>query len=188
MNIRTQCVGRAQILAVTASLAARAGTITPVPEKVAPIIADRQDFQVPDRVHLGGWIGTRLAANEGNRLVEEGAANLQLRDGTSVTVTTETEYPSGGRIRITLSHESKKSFALKLRIPAWCQSPGLRVNGQTVNAELAPDGYVALRQEWKKGDRVQLTFKLEPRVIIGDHKNEDRSFFLPNLTSIDSPS
>ena len=87
-------------------------------------------------------------------LYDEGAAKLQLRDGTPVTVTTETKYPSDGRIRITLSPEHKKSFALKLRIPAWCQSPDLRVNGKKVKAEPGPDGYVALRQEWKQGDQV----------------------------------
>src|SRR5437762_2400538 len=47
-----------------------AGEITLAPEKVAPTIQDRQDFQTPDRVRLGGWIGSRIAANEGNRLVK----------------------------------------------------------------------------------------------------------------------
>jgi len=107
-------------------------------------------------------------------LYDEGTAKLELRDGTPVTVTTATEYPSDGRIGITLAPELKESFALKLRIPAWCQSPDLRVNGQKVKAELGPDGYVALRQEWKKGDKVQFALKLEPRVVIGDHKNEGR--------------
>ena len=43
-------------LAVTLPVVAQASAITPVPEKVAPAVADRQDFQVPDRVHLDGWI------------------------------------------------------------------------------------------------------------------------------------
>jgi uncharacterized protein len=107
-------------------------------------------------------------------LYDQGTARLQLRDGTSVTVATETQYPSDGKIRITVSPESTRSFALKLRIPAWCQGPDLRVNGKKVKAEPGTDGYVALRQEWKKGDEVQLALKLEPRVIIGDHKNEGR--------------
>jgi DUF1680 family protein len=107
-------------------------------------------------------------------LYEESTASLQLRDGTPVMVTTQTKYPSEGKIRIGLALESPKAFALKLRIPAWCQSPGLRVNGKKVKAEPAADGYVALRREWKKGDQVQLSLKLEPRVVIGDHKNEGR--------------
>jgi DUF1680 family protein len=107
-------------------------------------------------------------------LYEADAAKLQLRDGTPVTVITETKYPSDGKVRITLLPESRKSFALKLRIPAWSQNSVVQVNGKKVKAQPGPDGYVALRREWKKGDQVQLALKLEPRVIIGDHKNEGR--------------
>jgi len=39
-----------------------------LPERVLPAVADRQQMQLPDRVRLDGWIGTRLRANETNRL------------------------------------------------------------------------------------------------------------------------
>ena len=107
-------------------------------------------------------------------LYDEGVAKLQLRDGTAVAVTTQTKYPGEDRICILLMPDAKESFALKLRIPAWCASPDVRVNDKKVKAEPGPDGYVALRQEWKQGDQVQLRFKLEPRVVVGDHKNEGR--------------
>jgi DUF1680 family protein len=45
-----------------------AGLITPVAEKVPCAVADRQDFQIPDRVQLTGWLGTRIAASATNRL------------------------------------------------------------------------------------------------------------------------
>src|ERR1051325_270572 len=41
-----------------------------VSEKVKPMIEDRQDFQTPENVRLQGWIGTRIEANEGNRLAK----------------------------------------------------------------------------------------------------------------------
>jgi len=107
-------------------------------------------------------------------LYDQGTANLPLRDGNAVAITTDTRYPSDGNIRITLAPEISKSFAVKLRIPAWCASPELRVNDRVVKAEPDPDGYVALRQEWKRGDQLRLRFKLEPRLVIGDHRNEGR--------------
>ncbi len=55
---------------------AAAGTITPVPEKIPCTITDRQDFQIPDRVHLTGWVGARITANESNRLVQLDPARL----------------------------------------------------------------------------------------------------------------
>jgi uncharacterized protein len=107
-------------------------------------------------------------------LYEQGTARLQLRDGSAVALTTDTKYPSEDLIRLTLAPETKKSFALKLRIPTWCPRPDLRVNDKKVKAEPGPDGYVALRQPWKPGDQVQLRFRLEPRVVTGDHNNEGR--------------
>ena len=43
---------------------------TLVPAKVRPAVRDVQDFQTPDNVHLGGWIGARIQANEANRLAK----------------------------------------------------------------------------------------------------------------------
>ncbi|MCX6872855.1 MAG: glycoside hydrolase family 127 protein [Verrucomicrobia bacterium] len=47
-----------------------AADILPLPEMVTCAIADKQAFQQPDRVHLTGWIGSRMEANEKNRLVK----------------------------------------------------------------------------------------------------------------------
>jgi len=47
-----------------------------VPDKITPVIADKEDFQLPDRVHLTEWIGSRVDANEANRLSKLDAARL----------------------------------------------------------------------------------------------------------------
>jgi DUF1680 family protein len=57
-------------LALLVFFVPRRSECSPVPEKVQPGVRDRQDFQIPEKVHLGGWIGTRIEANEGNRLVK----------------------------------------------------------------------------------------------------------------------
>ena len=56
--------------------AAFAGQITPVLERVPLAVPDKQDFQIPDRVQLGGWLGARIAANETNRLVRVDTSRL----------------------------------------------------------------------------------------------------------------
>src|SRR3954470_16782924 len=50
--------------------AAKSFALPLVPEKVPPVIAYKQDSQTPDNVRLFGWIGTRIEANEGNRLAK----------------------------------------------------------------------------------------------------------------------
>ena len=63
----------AATIALTVSTSA---AISPLPDKVTPVVPDRQDFQTPDRVHLTGWVGMRIEANEANRLVKLDPARL----------------------------------------------------------------------------------------------------------------
>ncbi|MFO1513834.1 MAG: glycoside hydrolase family 127 protein, partial [Verrucomicrobiota bacterium] len=76
-TMRTIAIVRTLFAAlVVTSATALAEPITPVPEKIVCAVADRQDFQIPDRVHQTGWVGTRIAANESNRLVKLDPARL----------------------------------------------------------------------------------------------------------------
>ena len=63
-------------LSAAALMASPAATISPLPDKVAPVVPDRQEFQMPDRVRLTGWVGMRIDANEANRLVKLDPARL----------------------------------------------------------------------------------------------------------------
>jgi uncharacterized protein len=107
-------------------------------------------------------------------LYEAGKATLALRDGSSVTLTTKTRFPNEEQVRITVSPSARKSFAVKLRIPAWCADASVRVNGRQVDLVAGPDGYVAIRREWKRDDQIELRLKLEPRVMIGERYTEGR--------------
>ena len=107
-------------------------------------------------------------------LYEIGVANLNLRDGAGVKITTETKYPADGNVTMTLAHGGKKKFAVKLRIPDWSPKPEITVNGKKMKPTTGADGYAALTREWKEGDQIQLRLKIEPRVLVGNHRNEGR--------------
>ena len=107
-------------------------------------------------------------------LYEAGDSSLVLHDGTTVFVKTTTMYPGDGKVRITLDPATRASFDLKLRVPAWCASTSIAVNGKKMPTQCLDDGYVHLHRAWKKGDRIDLDFKLEPKVIVGDHKNQGK--------------
>jgi hypothetical protein len=53
-----------------ATAATLQAAVSLVPERIASEVADRQDFQLPDRVNLSGWVGCRVAVNESNRLAK----------------------------------------------------------------------------------------------------------------------
>lgn len=107
-------------------------------------------------------------------LYDAGSARLTLHDQTPVTLITETEYPSKERIRLTIQPAETKSFTVKLRLPAWCRSAAVEVNGRKVATHPNANGYVAIQRQWKKGDRIALRLKLEPRLVLGEHTNRGK--------------
>ena len=107
-------------------------------------------------------------------LYDAGTVKLTLRDRTAVKLTTATRYPADSQVVMTLGLAAKSEFTLKLRLPAWCRQPVVQVAGQAVAAVPGVDGYLALRRSWADGDQLQLGFKSEPRVVVGDHKNQGK--------------
>ena len=105
-------------------------------------------------------------------LYESSQARLTLRDGTPVEIDTDTFYPGEDAIRMTVSPATEKSFAIKLRIPAWFRTASLKVNGQPVETQRGLDGYAKIQRSWKPGDEIELNLKQEARLIVGDHLNQ----------------
>jgi DUF1680 family protein len=108
-------------------------------------------------------------------LYDAGTAKLNLRNGTVVSLLTETLYPGDGHIQMIVNPAANKDFAVKLRIPNWCRTASVRVNGNDLQSKPGADGYVALKRTWRPGDKVELDLKLEPRVIVGNHKNQGKA-------------
>ena len=121
-------------------------------------------------------------------LYDSGTASLALADQSKVGLTIDTLYPGDGHIQIVVEPTAKETFSIKLRIPAWCHAASLAVNGKRQTTDCGTDGYVRLHRAWRKGDRIELTLPLEPRVVLGDHKNEGKIavFYGPLVLAADA--
>jgi DUF1680 family protein len=73
-----------------------------------------------------------------------------------VDVALETRYPWDGAVRITLQQDESRAYALRLRIPGWCQHYAWRVNGEVLPIGEIVDGYAVLARTWRDGDLVEL--------------------------------
>ncbi|MDQ3856709.1 MAG: glycoside hydrolase family 127 protein [Chloroflexota bacterium] len=94
-------------------------------------------------------------------LYAEGKARIPLSDGQVVQVTQRTRYPWDGNVELEIGTEG--DLALRLRIPAWCESGAtLEVNGERVASPL-PGTYAEVRREWRRGDTVRLELPLPVR-------------------------
>ena len=112
-------------------------------------------------------------------------------DGKKVTLSQTTNYPWDGDIAINVDKSSAGVFAMKIRIPGWLKgsvvpSPSdlyhytdnkrlaftVSLNGETVDYKLEDDGYMNITRRWKKGDKIQLHFAMEPRIVRANNKVE----------------
>ncbi len=89
-----------------------------------------------------------------------------VADGRTVTIDEETSYPMDGKITFSISLKDKKepaSFPLHLRVPGWCASPEVSINGTPAEATVS-DGIIILDRTWKDGDSATLSLPMEIRV------------------------
>lgn len=54
-------------------------------------------------------------------------------DGTKVGITQNTTYPWDGKVSISINLDGSKEFGLGLRMPGWCNSAKISVNGEQVD-------------------------------------------------------
>lgn len=89
-----------------------------------------------------------------------------------VSLTQRTQYPANGDsiMQLTLSHPER--FIIALRIPAWAgRNTKVTVNGNGVDAALAPGTWANLDRTWKDGDRVELSLDMPLRLAPIDDRH-----------------
>lgn len=87
-------------------------------------------------------------------LYNQNSAKLDLSTA-SVELVQQTNYPWDGRVEFIVTPDRAAEFELALRIPAWCPSYTLDVNGVRQAAPVE-NGYAIVRRAWTAGDRVVL--------------------------------
>ncbi|MGH2551806.1 MAG: glycoside hydrolase family 127 protein [Thermomicrobiales bacterium] len=95
-------------------------------------------------------------------IYSSGSAAIPLPDGRTIELRQETRYPWDGDIAFDVQTEGE--FALRLRIPGWCESgASLQVNGEDVDTPIQSGSYVEIRRMWKQGDTVRLHLPMPVR-------------------------
>lgn len=87
---------------------------------------------------------------------------------TKVSIRQETNYPWDGVVNLTLNSSLREN--IKLRIPGWCKSYTVNVNGEKQTSPAIEKGYVVLDREWQKDDVITLTFEMPVEVTAADSR------------------
>lgn len=89
--------------------------------------------------------------------------------GTRARIEVATDYPWDGKIVVRIKPDTPVAFALRLRLPGWCDEPNARVNGEFIScATHRKDGYLVLERTWQAGDTVVLDLPM-PIVRVRAH-------------------
>lgn len=72
----------------------------------------------------------------------------------------ETLFPEEQGTTLTISAAKAVDVDLKLRIPYWAKTGGVKVNGRAVPAFAGPGNYLVLRGPWKNGDKIELSLPM----------------------------
>ena len=105
--------------------------------------------------------------------------------GKKITFVQKTNYPWDGDIEMTMKKASGQ-FALNIRIPGWVRGQvvpsdlytyvdgkhlgyTVTLNGKKVESELK-DGYFVIDRKWKSGDKINVHFDMEPRLVKANGK------------------
>jgi uncharacterized protein len=114
-------------------------------------------------------------------LFAAGRADVELGGG-KINVVQETRYPWDGAVKMTVTPDRARRFAINLRIPGWARhapvpsdlyrfldtvtaAPTTTVNGQAVPMTL-DKGYVTINRTWTAGDTIALDLPMPVRRIV----------------------
>ena len=121
-------------------------------------------------------------------LIAPSAAQLDL-GRVKLALTCETDYPNTGKVVYRLEPDHAEHFAFMVRLPRWCASPTVRINGRAVPyPTLAPGRLAVLPRVWRKGDAVELDLPMPIRCIRGRKRQSGRFAVMrgPRLYALDT--
>jgi hypothetical protein len=84
--------------------------------------------------------------------------------GIAVGIEEQTGYPFDGTVRLTVTPAQKVRFPLYLRIPGWCPSATVSINGTVSELPMAGGMFACIDRTWAPGDEAVITFAMPVQV------------------------
>jgi hypothetical protein len=89
------------------------------------------------------------------------SVKVKVGKGTMVQISEESNYPFEEALRFTVQTPESVEFPLYLRIPAWCKTARLKVNGEDVSSGFESGKYIRISRLWENNDQVELELPMQ---------------------------
>jgi len=90
-----------------------------------------------------------------------GTVRTSTPQANSLTLTTDTAYPVGDRVTVTLSLEKQEQFEIALRIPSWSENTKVTVNGEEI---AVTPWQTVINRAWNDGDKIEVALDMRVRM------------------------
>ena len=100
-------------------------------------------------------------------LYAESSAAFSISDDLSLELRQVTDYPNSGNVLIHVTPSKEARFAVRLRIPRWCNQATAIINEQTEIVTTEGGSFLAIERTWRPGDRIKLEMPMTWRLIKG---------------------
>lgn len=138
---------------------------TPAPRSGYPCCCYNLHMGWP-KLAQNSWVATREGGVAALAYVPS-QATVNVAGNLPVTWTQESNYPFEEEVRFKLTAAAKARFPFALRLPAWCKTPALTVNGQPAGIALTPGTFATVTREWSSGDEVVLRLPMKVELQTG---------------------
>jgi hypothetical protein len=101
-------------------------------------------------------------------------ADIELDGGRSVSIEQNTDYPNSGHVVININPSQIATFALKLRIPAWCRNASVSINGKLSGIICKSGTFAVIERVWNANDQVILEMPMNWRLVLGRERQSGR--------------
>ncbi|MFN4147494.1 MAG: glycoside hydrolase family 127 protein, partial [Runella sp.] len=90
--------------------------------------------------------------------------------GRKVSFSLQTNYPWSGEVELKVNPDTTTAinFALKLRLPDWCEKYTLQINGQPMTNIQNDKGYLSVSRAWTQKDVVKLRMDMPVKIVAAD--------------------
>lgn len=85
---------------------------------------------------------------------------------TDILLKQETDYPWDGSVKLTISTSQPLEKEIRLRIPDWCKTYDLSINGKRINVP-KEKGYAVIK-DWKSQDVIALDMDMPVEIVAAD--------------------
>jgi hypothetical protein len=116
---------------------------------------------------LPGMVYYRRNGGVAVNLYTQSSAALNLQDGITLEISQETDYPNSGTVVVGLKPSEPCRFPLYLRIPHWCDTARITVNGDETEMTASKGSLCCIARRWRPGDTVTLNMPMSFRAIRG---------------------